>query len=67
VIDRLHVLDGGKIVELIDFKTDRVESMQELQSRYAGQMDAYAAIAKAIYPDAQVKCLLVSTALGGVV
>lgn len=63
VIDRLHVHDGGKLVELIDFKTDQVSSPEDLRSRYAGQMAAYGKIATVIYPDAKVRCLLVSTAL----
>lgn len=67
VIDRLHVhrnADGSVWkVEIIDFKTDRVDSAVELNARYAGQMEAYRRAMQAIHPQAEVKCLLVSTAL----
>ncbi len=66
VIDRLHVHDGGRLVEIIDFKTDRVGSREELVARYAGQMEAYEKAMKAIYPQAEVRNILISTALGGV-
>lgn len=71
VIDRLHVhVDGeGKadLVEIIDFKTDQVESADDLTERYSGQMDAYRKAVNAIYPDAEIRCLLVSTALKTVI
>lgn len=71
VIDRLHVHrdDDGSVtkVEIIDFKTDRVNSAEELMARYAGQMEAYRRAMQAIHPQADVKCLLISTALGKVV
>ncbi len=67
VIDRLHVhrdSDGSATrVEIIDFKTDRVDSAEELMARYAGQMEAYRCAMQAIHPSAEVKCLLVSTAM----
>lgn len=67
VIDRLHVhraADGTATkVEIIDFKTDRVDSTQELMARYAGQMEAYRRALQAIHPEAEVRCILVSTAL----
>ncbi len=68
VIDRLHIhrdADGNAAkVEIIDFKTDRVDSAEELKSRYAGQMDAYRSAMESVYPEAEVECILVSTALG---
>ena len=71
VIDRLHVhrdADGSvSKVEIIDFKTDRVDSAEELMARYAGQMEAYRESMRLIHPQAEVKCLLVSTALMAVV
>jgi ATP-dependent exoDNAse (exonuclease V) beta subunit len=71
VIDRLHVhrdADGNATkVEIIDFKTDRVETAEQLKSRYAGQMDAYEKAISAIYPAAEVKGILVSTALKALV
>ncbi len=67
VIDRLHVhrdsAGSATTVEIIDFKTDRVDSAQELMARYAGQMEAYRRAMQAIHPEAEVKCLLISTAL----
>jgi len=67
VIDRLHVhldADGNATkVEIIDFKTDRVKSTEELKARYAGQMEAYRKAISAIYPAAKLKSILISTAL----
>ncbi len=67
VIDRLHVRDGGKIMEIIDFKTDRVETREELTKLYGDQMKAYETAMAAIYPDAEVRSVLVSTALRALV
>ena len=67
VIDRLHVFDGGKSVEIIDFKTDTVKSEEELLERYTGQMESYRKVMSKVYPGAEVRCLLVSTKLGRVV
>ncbi len=64
VIDRLHVIDGGQRVEVIDFKTDAVTTAEELRERYAGQVEAYRRVVKGIYPQAEVTCLLLSTKLG---
>ena len=67
IIDRLHVhLDEngeGELVEIIDFKTDRVETASELTKRYGRQMEAYENAIAAIYPQAEVKSILVSTVL----
>ncbi len=63
VIDRLHVLDGGKRVELIDFKTDAVESDEALRERYAGQMRAYRKLLAGIHPEAEIETWLLSTKL----
>ena len=66
-IDRLHVhrdANGSATkVEIIDFKTDRVNSAEELIKRYTGQMGAYRRAMEAIHPQAEVKCILISTAL----
>lgn len=71
VIDRLHVHtdDAGSetLVEIIDFKTDRVESATELTDRYATQMESYRAAVTRIYPKAEIRCLMVSTVLKQVV
>ncbi|QTN33002.1 UvrD-helicase domain-containing protein [Akkermansiaceae bacterium] len=70
-IDRLHLhRDGaGKVVraEIIDFKTDRVTSAEELREKYAGQMAAYREAIALMHPQAEISSLLVSTALGAVV
>ncbi|BCX49288.1 ATP-dependent DNA helicase UvrD [Haloferula helveola] len=63
IIDRLHVLDGRRKLEVIDFKTDAVESPEELRERYQGQMEAYRKALAMIYPDAEIECLLLSTKL----
>ncbi len=63
VIDRLHVFDGGKRIELIDFKTDAVESGKALGQRYAGQMKAYRRLLAQVYPEAEIECWLLSTRL----
>ncbi|MGJ8632991.1 MAG: UvrD-helicase domain-containing protein [Luteolibacter sp.] len=62
VIDRLHVSED--LVEIIDFKTDKVASTEELTETYQSQMQAYAKTIGKIYPDQTVRCTLVSTALG---
>jgi hypothetical protein len=71
VIDRLHIhrnADGSATkIEIIDFKTDRVNSAEELKTRYAGQMEAYRRAMEAIHPQAEVECILISTALMSVV
>ncbi|MDP4780716.1 MAG: UvrD-helicase domain-containing protein [Akkermansiaceae bacterium] len=71
VIDRLHIHRDptGKAtkVEIIDFKTDRVETPADLRERYVGQMDSYRKVMETIHPDAKISCILVSTALGEVV
>ena len=63
VIDRLHVHDDGKRVEVIDFKTDAVDSMEILVDRYSGQMEVYRRVMSQLYPGARVECLLLSTKL----
>lgn len=63
VIDRLHVFDGGKRVELIDFKTDAVDSAEVLVERHAGQMDAYRKVLAGIYPGAEIETWLLSVRL----
>ena len=63
VIDRLHVHEGGRRVEVIDFKTDAVASPLELVERYRGQMNVYRRVLEGIYPGADIECLLLSTRL----
>ena len=72
VVDRLHVLrEDGVVtgVEVIDFKTDVVESAKELVVRYGGQMGTYqVAMAEVFGVDlVKVRCLLLSTHLGEVI
>lgn len=71
VIDRLHIHRDptGKAnkVEIIDFKTDRVENAADLRERYTTQMNTYRKVMAAIHPEAEISCLLVSTILCEVV
>ena len=68
VIDRLHLHrnDTGEVtrVEIIDYKTDAVKQPDELADRYAGQMEAYRAALRLIYPAAEVGCTLLSVRHG---
>jgi len=65
VIDRLHLHRdvAGLVnrVEVIDYKTDGVERIEELVERYSQQMLAYQQVMQIAYPDAEVVCILVST------
>lgn len=71
VIDRMHLYPDAhgvvERVEILDFKTDHVETADELREKYAKQMEAYLIAVALIYPQAEVRCLLISTALGKVV
>lgn len=67
IVDRLHVIrdEAGAVaaVEVIDFKTDAVESAEQLVERYGGQMAAYREVMARAYGGVPVKCLLLSTRL----
>lgn len=71
IIDRLHLHcdpDGNaSLVEIIDFKTDAVDTPEELAERYSGQMDAYRAAMDKIHPGARIECLLLSVRLGALI
>lgn len=71
VIDRLilhHGPDGSVVdVDIIDFKTDEVDSPSTLRSRHEAQMRAYAEALSLIYPGAGITSLIVSTTLRAVV
>jgi len=64
IIDRLHVHrdPAGAVtrVEVIDYKTDAVRDPADLRERYAGQMAAYQTVLRRIYPNADVRALLLS-------
>jgi hypothetical protein len=68
VIDRLHLHrnSGGAVerIEIIDFKTDAVETPDELAARHAGQMTAYREALRIMYPSARVESLLLSVRHG---
>ena len=68
VIDRLHIhrdLSGAvTLVEVIDFKTDAVDEIGQLVTRYSGQMNAYREVMTIAFPAARVECVLVSTRCG---
>jgi len=67
VIDRLHVhRDGAGAVtrvEVIDFKTDALGSLDELVARHRDQMQAYREVMERAYPGATVDCIILSTYL----
>lgn len=64
IIDRLHLhrdeTEAVHRVEIIDWKTDAVESPADLTERYAAQMTAYRNAMRALYPEAAIECHLVS-------
>jgi ATP-dependent exoDNAse (exonuclease V) beta subunit len=68
VIDRIHLHRNasGEVerVEIIDFKTDAVETSGELAARHAGQMAAYRDALRIMHPSAAVECLLLSVRHG---
>jgi ATP-dependent exoDNAse (exonuclease V) beta subunit len=65
IVDRLHVIRDGAgtvvEVEVIDFKTDAVETPEQLVERYAGQMEAYREVMAKVFGGVPVRCLLLST------
>lgn len=65
VVDRLHLHRdaSGKVtrVEVIDFKTDGLDELEEFARRYSEQMHAYREVMQIAYPDARVDCVLLST------
>ncbi len=65
VIDRLHLhrdaAGAVTLVEVIDFKTDALDDINELVLRYSGQMNAYREVMRQAYPGARVECILLST------
>jgi ATP-dependent exoDNAse (exonuclease V) beta subunit len=67
IVDRLHVIRDGAgtvtEVEVIDFKTDAVESAEQLVERYAGQMEAYREVMARAFGGVPVRCCLLSTKL----
>lgn len=67
-IDRLHIHRNASheatLVEVIDFKTDAVDSPEVLVQRHHCQMHAYKSAVAAIHPQAEIRCLLLSTHLG---
>lgn len=72
VIDRLHLhRENGTVkrADILDYKTDKVDSGAELVEKYSGQMRAYrraVAAATGLAPEA-IRCLLVSTRLAAIV
>ena len=62
VIDCL-VINGDSAV-VIDYKTDRVENMQQLYERYAKQLELYRYAAQYLYEIKDVKCIIYSFYLG---
>lgn len=56
-IDLLYEEDGAIVVA--DYKTDRAASAAELVERYKAQMQPYAAIVRALFPDRPVRAALI--------
>jgi ATP-dependent helicase/nuclease subunit A len=65
VMDRLHVYRdaAGEVVriEIMEYKTDRVDSAQKLIQRHGGQISAYARAMRVIHPKAEIQAWLLST------
>ncbi len=65
VIDRLHLQrdEAGEVVfiEIIDFKTDAIHTMEDLAQRHTPQMAAYRQMLGKLYPRARLQCTLLST------
>lgn len=61
LIDRLAVTDGKIIIA--DYKTNRTPPTrpEDIPPAYLGQLAAYAAILRDIYPDLPIECLLIWT------
>jgi ATP-dependent helicase/nuclease subunit A len=66
IIDAFWIEDDG--IVLLDYKTDRVESAQELKDMYSAQIKLYAAALDKIYAgvgkSAVKECMMYSTRLG---
>ena len=62
VIDCLAVKNGEAVV--IDYKTDRVDSMAQLYERYSKQLEMYRFAAHSLYDFEKVKCIIYSFYLG---
>ena len=62
VIDCL-VMNGRNAV-VIDYKTDRVDSMKQLYERYSRQLEMYRFAAESLYETDSVKCIIYSFYLG---
>jgi ATP-dependent exoDNAse (exonuclease V) beta subunit len=67
IIDRLHLHHDpdGRVgrIEVLDFKTDAVERENELLERHGPQMRAYRDALARAWPEAAIRCTLVSTRL----
>lgn len=64
VIDRLHLHRNanGRVrhIDIIDYKTDAVESLSELRESHAPQLKAYRNAIAMLHPSATIDCLLLS-------
>ncbi|MGC4014341.1 MAG: 3'-5' exonuclease [Luteolibacter sp.] len=67
VVDRLHLSRSpdGRVdeLEIIDFKSDRADSVAELLERHGAQMAAYRTALQGSYAAARIRCILISTHL----
>lgn len=62
VIDCLAL--NGKKAYVIDYKTDKVENMQQLLEKYQKQLEMYRYAAKYLYDTDETKCIIYSFYLG---
>ena len=54
------VLQYGDSITIVDYKTDRVKSMEELKDRYSRQLELYRHAAKLLYGMDKVRCVIYS-------
>ena len=69
LVDSLSAIKYAKVTPIknedgliVDFKTDRINDMQELKARYSGQLTLYRRALEKIFP-AVGECILYSTKL----
>ncbi len=71
VIDRLHLHRRTdhevELVEIIDFKSDSCDDPDQLRSRHRAQLESYRQALARIHPNANIRCLILSTHLGSLI
>lgn len=73
IVEENHVISHGFMdfvafekdtIHIVDFKTDMIDSMEQLESLYKDQLSVYKKAMEVIYPDKKVKTYLYSFHLG---